>query len=795
MATRVVWRAACGAVLTAAFFTLLTACSSGDAPKEYSAEVRRTSFGYPHIKADNEKGIGYGVGYAFAQDNFCLLAEDVLTINGERSKYFGPAATYDQNGSGSQVVNLQSDFFFKYINEKALVDASWARQKPEIQDLAKGFAAGVNRYLKDTGAANLPDACKDKPWVRNITELDVIRSMRRFALAGSGVNFIGALYAAQPPAMTAAQTQPSYTPRHDSYWQQFNKTRGNSGPGLGSNGVALGKDATESGKGLLLGNPHFPWTSPYRFYQLHLTIPGKVDALGASLSGFPVVNIGHNGNVAWTHTVNSSSHFTLFALELDARDPSSYVIDGVSKAMTKKELSVDVATGPTTSGTVKRTYYFSEHGPLVVLPGALEWTRANAYAFADANMDNDRMFEQWWAMDKSTTLAEFKQSIETTMGLPWVHAIATDKAGNAYYSDITVVPNVPAAKQAACVPPPFQGLLASGIMVLAGTTTACKWSDSAGAPQKGIFAASELPSMLRTDYVQNSNDSAWLTNPLQKLGGFPDIVSTNDTEQGGRTRIGLTQIAARLAGTDGLAGNKFSLAKLQDIAFSNRSYYATVLLADLQALCAAGSTAPSGASISKACGVLANWNGTANLDAAGWPLFDAWRNIMNATGLGYWLVPFSAADPVNTPRGLKVNDPAIAGGARQALAEAMTRLDTAGIDYTKPWGQIQVALRNDKRIPIHGGHGEDIYNAIYAAPVGSGLLDARYGSSTVITVSFETDPPTTQGWLTFSQSTDPKSPHYSDQTEKFSKKEWITFPYSDAQITADPGYTTVTIAQ
>jgi acyl-homoserine-lactone acylase len=91
---------------------------------------------------------------------------------------------------------------------------------------------------------------------------------------------------------------------------------------------------------------------------------------------------------------------------------------------------------------------------------------------------------------------------------------------------------------------------------------------------------------------------------------------------------------------------------------------------------------------------------------------------------------------------------------------------------------------------MHGGNGADIYNAIYNDLIGDGLLNVAYGSSTVITVSFETDPPIAQGWLTYSLSTNPASPHFADQTRKFSRKEWISFPYSDAQIQADPNYST-----
>ncbi|MDQ3204270.1 MAG: penicillin acylase family protein, partial [Pseudomonadota bacterium] len=38
---------------------------------QVSADIRRTSFGVPHIRAANERGLGYGIGYAYAQDNLC----------------------------------------------------------------------------------------------------------------------------------------------------------------------------------------------------------------------------------------------------------------------------------------------------------------------------------------------------------------------------------------------------------------------------------------------------------------------------------------------------------------------------------------------------------------------------------------------------------------------------------------------------------------------------------------------------------------------------------------------------
>jgi acyl-homoserine-lactone acylase len=64
-----------------------------------------------------------------------------------------------------------------------------------------------------------------------------------------------------------------------------------------------------------------------------------------------------------------------------------------------------------------------------------------------------------------------------------------------------------------------------------------------------------------------------------------------------------------------------------------------------------------------------------------------------------------------------------------------------------------------------------------------------------MTISFEGDVPRAEGFLTYSQSTNPASAHYADQTERFSTLDWIAFPYTEAAIVADPGYSTMRISE
>ena len=69
----------------AAALTVLAAPTAAEAAEDrYRAEVRRTTGGWPHIKAGDYGSLGFGYGYAYAEDQICRLAEIVVTVNARR---------------------------------------------------------------------------------------------------------------------------------------------------------------------------------------------------------------------------------------------------------------------------------------------------------------------------------------------------------------------------------------------------------------------------------------------------------------------------------------------------------------------------------------------------------------------------------------------------------------------------------------------------------------------------------------------------------------------------------------
>src|ERR1044072_8773785 len=132
-----------GAIALVAVATL--AMASG-AEGKLKAEIIRSKGGIPTIRADDFKSLGYGYGYAFAEDNICTIAAAYVTANGERSRYFGPG-----EDSPDGYTNLQSDLFYQRIKDTGIIDQVLAEPPPvgpkkKVVQAVKGYVKGYNRY-------------------------------------------------------------------------------------------------------------------------------------------------------------------------------------------------------------------------------------------------------------------------------------------------------------------------------------------------------------------------------------------------------------------------------------------------------------------------------------------------------------------------------------------------------------------------------------------------------------------------------------------------------------------------
>jgi acyl-homoserine-lactone acylase len=773
------------ALLLAAALLAPAAPAATAAPATYDVKIRWTEYGIPHIEAGDYASLGYGYGYAVASQTICTLADVYTTVRAQRSRFFGPDAGYTYRANGSTVTNLNSDFFYQSVIDEARVEKMLDgpdAPKPQIRDGVRGYVDGYNRWLADAGgAAGVTDpACQGKPWVTPITEMDAYRRFYQLALLASCGVALDGIGAAQPPAPAAPVPAIDTAATAKALTTELEKLQ------IGSNAVALGSEATDNGKGMLLGNPHFPWLGSERFFQAHLTIPGTLDVAGGSLLGVPLVLIGHTAHQAWSHTVSTAYRFTPFQETLVPGSPTTYLYDGVPTRMTARTVKVQaLVDGKVEERT--RTLYSTKHGPVFtsILGIPLPWTPAAAFAMGDANAPNFRYLNHFFDVNHAQSAREVLDSLKRNQGIPWVNTLAADDTGEALYADISVTPHVTDVQARACGTAVGQATFtALRLPVLDGSRSTCEWGSDPDSRQPGTFGPSSMPSLIRRDYVTNSNDSYWLSNPEQPLEGFAQIIGDERAERTTRTRSGLVMVAEELAG-----GGTFSRQELQDILYANRQHSFELTRDDLLTMCRAfpGGMAPSSngpVAVGNACDVLERWDGTDNLTSRGALLFRRfWSRAVavqaavmtNAQRAPVWLVPFDAADPVRTPRGLNVANPLV----QRSFGDALSDLAGAGIPVDAPLGEWQVDARPDgTRTPYHGGPGTlGVFNAMnsswnasrgYVGPL-------AHGSSFVQVVSFDGDGcPDARTILTYSQSTNPNSPHYADQTRLFSGGGWVT---------------------
>lgn len=744
-----------------------------DTTPSYSATIERTTYGIPHISADTIGSAGYGHGYAIAEDNLCVLADAYVTFNGERSRYFGPDEQAAIMGTFGTPTNLEADFFFRFLLDEQQLDTFTTEQPDDLLELSAGFAAGYSRYVEEIQDGQHPDRhldCRNAEWLTTITEADVLRRLVALNLAASSANWVEEIASAQPPAANARMLRslPSEEPEIDS--DRFLLGRE---AGIGSNTFAFGADATESGGGLLFANPHWYLLGVDRFYQVHMTVPGVMDISGAAIMGAPMVLMGFNDNVAWAHTVSTARRFTLYQLQLVSGDPTSYVQDGQNVAMTPVEITVQVQQGDGNLQPVTRTMYRSEYGPMINLSGLglPAWGNQVAYTLRDANLENTRAFQNFFAWDQAESLDDFYNITREYVGIPWVNTTAIGRGDpRALYSDITVVPNVPDSMLGNCLVPGLgQAVmaLAPGLPLLDGSRAACDWQTDVDSAQPGAFGPGNLPSLFSRDYVANMNDSYWLSNPESPLTGYAGIIGREDYEQSLRTRMGHTLVRDRLDAADGLNGFLASSDNLRQIVLNSRVYSAERLKDSvLGVVCDANGPERE----QEACQILASWNDTGNLDTVGAHIWTAlWSRIED---LDLYATPFDANDPINTPDGLSA-DSTLHDQLKDAFAETLADLQSRNIALNAPLREVQFYLKPGEQIPQYGGEGNEGYFTVLS-------------NSYMHIVEFpDGEPVRAFTLLSHSQSTDPTSPYYADYTQAYSDKQWLTFPYTPEDIAAN----------
>ena len=751
----------------------------------YEAKIRRTSYGIPHIQAKDFASLGFGEGYAQAEDHLCSVADQVVKARGERAQFFG-------SGKGDE--HLRNDITMRALQLTTRGARMIEKQSKDLQDWYQGYAAGYNQYLLLTGREKVAGWCRGAEWVKPITADDVAAAQQVTLLVITSM--AGPIATAEPPRPGTVALNVS--------WDL---------PENASNGWAIGKDLSAGGRGMLVANPHYPWVGSNRFWERHLQVPGKLNVYGTSLLGSPGVTIGFNAAVAWTHTVSAGKRFTFYSLDLVPGKPTTYRYGTQERAMTSQQVEVDVRQPDGTIRKQARTIWFSHYGPIVNLPG-LGWSEKRAYAVRDTNWDNNSGAAQWLSMGQARSMKEFQAAHARHQGMPWVNTISASKDGTAWYTDSASTANLsPEAialwQERTKSDPVTQRMNQQGSVLLDGSDPRFEWQNAPGAAHPGLVPFARLPQVESSRFVFNANDSFWLAaaaGPTE--GNYSPLHGAQRTARSLRTRNNALTLSLQSPDQPAGPDERFSLDEMANAILSNRSLAAELLKDGLVARCGAESKVMLNGDtidLAAACRVLAAWDGRFDLESRGAVLFREWLGqFAQADFLGkgkLFAVDFDPKDPVGTPHTL-----ADGRAPLENLGRAVAVLHSRSIALDAPLGELQYADKAGRRMPVHGGDGfidglmnmqRNSRNATTLEPMdepkpvkGSRYLTEKgypvvHGSSFLMALEFTAAGPQAKAFLTYSESGDPQSPHFTDQTELFAKKQWRPVLFEERQIAAD----------
>jgi acyl-homoserine-lactone acylase len=759
-----------------------------------AVELRRTSDGIPHIRAGNWRDLGQGVGHVQADDALCTLAEAFVTFEGRRSYFFGANEKPARISTFGQSTNIDLDFFFRAFADADMVQRYRAEQPRELNELIEGYAAGYNRYLAQARSGHASHAthrCLRQPWVRAITSDDIYRRMYAAQLAAGYAHFIPQLANAQPASAHARQESSSGRAQ----LQRLFAHRVGDQPALGSNAIAFGRKATGEEGGVLLGNPHWYWGGPDRFYQMHLTIPGRLDVAGVAFLGIPVVMIGFNHHVAWSHTVSEARRFGLFELTLDPADPTRYRVDGQPQAMQARRVAVEVRGDAGKPRRVERTFYRSRFGPMVDLgaqDAAFGWGRERALALRDVNADNFRVFRNFFYWNQARSLEEFIEIQRREAAVPWVNTVAIGRGdGRVWYADVGAVPNVPDALRKSCAASLAEGFAQVDALtpLLDGSRSACDWLQDPAAVQPGAMPAGGQPSLLRDDYVANMNDSYWLTQPAQPLEGYPALLGGERAALSLRSRLGHEMAQALLQAQ---AGSSARLAhRLMHDALHPRVYSAeqfkSALLGPVCRLRRVDKV-----DVAAACDVLMRWANTANADDRGALLWEAfWRRVREIPEAELFQQPFSPGAPLATPHQPNGADPRVA----RALADAVTEFRRAGRPLDEPLGRRRFVRSEGQRVPLYGGcHGHGNFVVACNESDADAMSPDSLANTYLQVVRFTPEGVEAHTLLAHGQrETAVSNGDGIEPVRRYADRQWLRFPFTEDEIARDPALQRATL--
>lgn len=671
-----------------------------------SVNIIRDQFGVPHVYGKTDADAVFGLLYAQCEDDFKRVEMNYVEKLGRMAEIKGESALY-------------GDLYTRLIIDSSEAIADFKQSPIWLKRLLMAYADGINFYLYSNPSVKPALLQRFQPWY---PLLWTDGSIGAISTGNITVNDVKNLYG-NPKEMAEV-----YDPR------KFEEIS------TGSNGFAVGPSKTASGNAILYINPHVTF---YFRPEVHMVSEEGLNAYGAVTWGQFFVYQGFNESCGWMHTSNNVDVSDMY-IEKVSNEGSGlqYEYEGEQRKLKPKPISIRFKTD---SGLVSKTFvtYATHHGPVM-------GKRKGQYISIKSSNRMLNGISQSWLRTKATGLEDYKKTMELKGNTSNSTVFADNKGNIAYWHGNYI---------------PIRDTAFNWSQPVDGSIAATEW--------KGLHPVNEIVHTINpaSGFIQNCNSTPYTVSgsvsPLKY--NYPAYMAPD-----GENFRGIN--AVKLLSNQ----NKFTMQKMINAGYDRYMAAFEVLVPALIKAYESGNGLSDSMlnALKEPIALLKKWDYYSSNESVATTLAIEWVQLLN-NNIRKVYVDIGEADQVTYTKCFAANAKPI--DLLEPLLRAKTNLEKRYGKWNVAWGTINRFQRINNNLELSFDDKQESVPVPFASALW-GMLPSynssnfsgtvnRYGisgNSFVCVVEFGAKVKA-KSLLAGGNSGDPRSPHFKDQLEMYSK--------------------------
>lgn len=400
-------------------------------------EVIRDRWGVPHIFARNNHDLFFALGFIHAQDRLWQMEFSRRLVRGTLSEILGKEA-------------VATDRFMRRIGLWRSATSQIVKASRRTKTALAAYGKGINAYLSITPRWRFPIEFillrfKPKPW--SVVDSAALGKLIGWVLSPNWDSEIVRLRLIKelgPEIMH--QIEPRYpydgivtippgascSGPLNNFLKEYRELNNYISQCGASNVWAVGGKKSASSKPLLACDPHLPSSMPSFWYEVHLLSP-RVNAIGASVPGLPVVILGHNSRIAWGISAGLVDQKDVYIEQLNPGNQNQYLYEGTWRDAEHLTECINVRG---MSDPIYEDILVTHHGPVI---SPLLENESHVLSVRSVEIESLGLLESGYGIMTANNWGEFRRAL-SRWSSPSMNFIYADTEGNIGYQLAGFVP-------------------------------------------------------------------------------------------------------------------------------------------------------------------------------------------------------------------------------------------------------------------------------------------------------------------------------------------------------------------